>query len=340
MYKFLLLFLVLIAYSSHSQIEKLRRKLKVTTCTISKKYYPEQYKDSVEYQKECNSSEVTVFNYDKKGRNKSAFFESKQYTKLNGKDTFLLSTQNVTYNRKGKILTDSVKSQKILYAIKGESSIYIYLTYHSYKYNVINRLKEENFGNNSSNNYYNKNLKRYNYSLWGNLKQEMRFNKNGKLDIVDENFYKKGNLIRSERWLLKKERSSIYVSDRNPINDQKVFLRDTFYRSSSSVYTYDFEKRLISYVNTSNRSENYIFYFYGKDFKKTVYQNDNFSKPRIETVQFDEQNRKKASFTEGGSTYYHYNSDGLLQQMNFYEKRTSDLEYYPNYSIVYEYRCR
>ncbi len=85
MYKFLLLFSILIAFSSNAQIEKLRRKLKVTTCTISKKYYPEKYKDSVEYQNKYKSSEVTVFNYDKKGRNKSAFFESKQYTKLNGK---------------------------------------------------------------------------------------------------------------------------------------------------------------------------------------------------------------------------------------------------------------
>lgn len=340
MYKFLLLFSILIAFSSNAQIEKLRRKLKVTTCTISKKYYPEKHKDSVEYQNKYKLSEVTVFNYDKKGRTKSKYFESKYYTKLNGgKDTFYISTQIATYNRKGKILTEDSKSQMVIYLPK--DSIYNYLEYHYYKYDIFNRLKEENFGNNSSNNYYNKNLKRYNYSFWGKLKQEMRFDRNGKLDIVDENFYKKGILIRSERWLLNKESSAIYLLERNPINDKKVFLSDTFYRSSTSVYTYDFEKRLISYVNTTNRSENYIFYFYGKDFKKTVYQNDNFTKPRIETIQFDEKNRKKASFTEGGSSYYHYNSDGLLERMNFYKKRTNDLEYViPNYSIVYEYRSR
>jgi hypothetical protein len=150
MYKFLFLFSVLIAYSSNAQIEKLPRKLKVTTCTISRKYYPENYKDSVEYQKKCRTTQVTVFNYDKKGRAISKYFESNHYTKLNGKDTFLLTTEIATYNRKGKVLTEDFKSQNIMY-LNQTDSIYDYLTYHNYKYDFFNRLKEENFGNNISN---------------------------------------------------------------------------------------------------------------------------------------------------------------------------------------------
>lgn len=139
-----MLFWVLIAYSSHSQIEKLPRKLKVTTCTISRKYYPENNKDSVEYQKKCRTTQVTVFNYDKKGRAISKYFESINYTKLNGKDTFLLTTEIATDNRKGKILIEDFKSQNIMY-LNQTYSIYDYLTYHNYKCDFFNRLKRGKF---------------------------------------------------------------------------------------------------------------------------------------------------------------------------------------------------
>lgn len=338
MLKVNLLLFILCPFISFNQTEKQLRKLKITSYTITRKFPLDSSNVTLENKKNSNSSEVIYINCNNRGRLIQKKHETKTLEKLNGVDTFLVSTSVSKFNRKGKKISEEYSSERIFHFSKDSNSTYNYSYKINYKYNLFNRLLEETFINNQEKSSSRKWKKTFSYSLFGKLKSEMMFGENEKLKWVDEYFYRNGKLVKQIRWHLN---NNIYVNLHDSISqpiESKNFLNNRFTISSTTTYSYNFDNQILQITTSSTNDKNHIFYIYEKNYRTTVYQNKDFKTYRKEILKLDEQKRIISTSKEGQNAYYYYTSDGLLERINFYNFDPGTITDSPLPTYCHEYQ--